>query len=291
MNRDLLSEINERMPEFSKGQKLIGKYIVNNYDKAAFMTANKLGVAVGISESTVVRFAVELGYEGYPQLQRSLQELIRNRLTTIQRLKVTNDQIGEDILSKVLTMDMDKIRRTLDEVSREDFDCAVNALIEAKTIYILGIRSASALAKFMYFYFNHIFPDVRIVISHSNSDIFEEIFRVDEKDVLIGITFPRYSKRTISAIEFAKQRGAAVVAITDSETSPIASKADYTLLARSDMTSFVDSLVAPLSLINALIVAIGIKKSEEISTTFTELERIWDKFDVYEKTGGDTFHD
>ncbi len=283
MEKDLLVLISEGMSEFSKGQKLIGRYILDHYDKAAFMTASKLGTTVGISESTVVRFATELGYEGYPQLQRSLQELIRNRLTTTQRLEVTNAHMSDDVLTQVLNADIDRIRRTQGTVSREDFDGAVDAIIAAKTIYVLGIRSASSIAQFLYFYFNHIFPHVKLVTSKSSSDMLEDMFRAGEGDVFIGISFPRYSKRTIKAIEFVKNRGAKIVAITDSKDSPIAEKADYTLIARSDMTSFVDSLVAPLSIINALVVAIGLKKLEDVSETYGELERIWDDYEVYDK--------
>ncbi|MEG1621709.1 MAG: MurR/RpiR family transcriptional regulator, partial [Oscillospiraceae bacterium] len=243
MKKDLLTQINQEMAKFSKGQKSIGKFIISHYDKAAFMTASKLGITVGVSESTVVRFATELGYEGYPQLQRSLQELIRNRLTSVQRMEVTNEQIGEeDILSRVMNLDIEKLRRTLEEVSKDDFQGAVDSLLKAKNIYILGIRSSSALARFIHFYFNQIFENVKLVNTSSTSEMFEQIFRINENDVFIGISFPRYSKRTIKAIHFAKERGATVIALTDTKASPIAENADYALLARSDMTSFVDSL-------------------------------------------------
>ena len=277
MAKDLLHSISEGMSGFSKGQKLIARYIIENYDKAAFMTASKLGNTVGVSESTVVRFATEVGFEGYPQLQRALQELIRNRLTAVQRMEVTSEQMGEhDILSKVLTMDIEKIRRTLEEQSNEGFEAA-------KNIYILGIRSSAALAQFMSFYFNQIFPNVRLVTGSSASEMFEQIFRVGKDDVFIGISFPRYSKRTVKAIDYAKERGATVIAITDSAGSPLAAKCDHLLLARSDMASFVDSLVAPLSLINALIVAVGMRRQKEVGETYAQLEKIWDEYDVYEK--------
>ena len=263
MAKDLLHSISEGMSGFSKGQKLIARYIIENYDKAAFMTASKLGNTVGVSESTVVRFATEVGFEGYPQLQRALQELIRNRLTAVQRMEVTSEQMGEhDILSKVLTMDIEKIRRTLEEQSNEGFEAAADSIIAAKNIYILGIRSSAALAQFMSFYFNQIFPNVRLVTGSSASEMFEQIFRVGKDDVFIGISFPRYSKRTVKAIDYAKERGATVIAITDSAGSPLAAKCDHLLLARSDMASFVDSLVAPLSLINALIVAVGMRRQK-----------------------------
>ena len=285
MSKDLLSNISDKMSDFSKGQKLIGRYIINHYDKAAFMTAAKLGMTVGVSESTVVRFATEVGYEGYPQLQRALQELIRNRLTSVQRMEVTNEQIGEDdILNKVLNLDIEKIRRTLEETSHEDFNAAVETLIHAKTIYILGIRSSSALARFLHFYFNQIFESVRLVNTASTAEMFEQIFRIGSDDVFIGISFPRYSRRTVKAINYAKECGAKVISITDSAASPLAENADHLLLARSDMASFVDSLVAPLSLINALIVAVGMRKKDEISATYARLERIWDEYEVYEKS-------
>lgn len=209
MSRDLIHSITQQMPGFSKGQKLIAQYILEHYDKAAFMTAAKLGMTVGVSESTVVRFASELGFEGYPQLQRALQELIRNRLTSVQRMEVTSDQLGEgNILHKVLNMDIERIRRTMEKASIEDFEQTVNTIIHAKNIYILGVRSASALSGFMSFYFNQIFDSVRLVNTTSTSEMFEQIMRIKEGDVFIGITFPRYSKRTVNAASFAKQSGA-----------------------------------------------------------------------------------
>jgi len=287
LNKDLINLISGMMAGFSKGQKMIADYIINHYDKAAFMTASKLGNTVGVSESTVVRFASEVGYEGYPQLQRALQELIRNRLTAVQRMEVTNDQIGGgDVLAKVLGSDIENIRRTLEESSSDNFNNAVDALCAARTIYILGIRSSSALSRFLYFYFNHIFDDVRIINTNSSSEMFEQILRICKEDVFIGITFPRYSQRTFNGAKFAMDNGAKVIAITDSPQSPIAEISDTVLLARSDMASFVDSLVAPLSLINALIVAVGLRKKNEISATFSRLEQIWDEYNVYEKIEG-----
>lgn len=284
MNKDLIRSIVGEMHTFSKGQKRIAQYILDHYDKAAFMTAAKLGITVGVSESTVVRFASELGYVGYPQLQKALQELIRNRLTSVQRMEVTSDQIGEgNILQKVLVSDIEKIRRTLEQTSLDEFEDAVQAIVAAKNIYILGVRSSSALSGFLSFYFNQIFESVKLVNTTSTSEMFEQIMRIGPDDVFIGITFPRYSKRTVNAAQYAKQNGANVVAITDSQFSPIASSADSLLLARSDMTSFVDSLVAPLSLINALIAAVGMKKKDELSNTYERLEKIWDEYNVYEK--------
>ncbi len=284
MHNDLLQHIQSKMGEFSKGQRAIAAYMSDHYDKAAFMTASKLGATVGVSESTVVRFASEIGYEGYPELQHAMQEMIRNKLTAVQRMEVTNEQIGSgDVLEKVLNSDIEKIRRTLEKTSKQDFAQAVDAIIGAKTIYIMGGRSASSLAGFLYFYFNLIFPHVKLVSTNSASEVFEQILRIGEGDVLVAVSFPRYSKRTVRASNYASKSGAKVVAITDSEASPLAANADHLLLARSDMASFVDSLVAPLSLINALIIAVGLSKKDEISQTFAKLENIWDTYHVYEK--------
>lgn len=284
MSKDLLTVISQMTPQFSKGQRLIAGYIVNHFDKAAFMTASKLGTTVGVSESTVVRFASEIGFEGYPELQKALQELIRNKLTTVQRMDVTSDQMeSSNVLAKVLGKDIEKIRRTLEETGEQDFADAVDSICAAKTIYIIGVRSSSALAQFLSFYFNHIFPNVRLINTTSRSEMFEQIMRVNHEDAFIAISFPRYSKRTVQASQYARANGAKVVAITDSNESPIADVADHVLMARSDMVSFIDSLVAPLSLINALIVAVGLKKRDEISQTYALLERIWDEYEVYEK--------
>lgn len=284
VNNDVLAMISGKLSHLSKGQKLIAGYILNHYDKAAFMTASKLGDIVGVSESTVVRFAFELGYDGYPGLQKALQEMIRNRLTAVQRIEVANEQLGnEEVLDKVLNLDIERIRRTLEETSREAFNGAVNSIANARNIYILGSRSAATLARFISYYFNLMFANVKLVHTTSSGEMFEQIMRVNEEDVMIGISFPRYSKRTATALSYAKSKGAKVVAITDSISSPLVRESDYFLQARSDMASFVDSLVAPLSLINALIVAVGLKKTEEITQTFNELEQIWDKYDVYEK--------
>lgn len=283
-SNDLLKTIQQNLPTFSKGQRHIAVFMIEHYDKAAYMTAAKLGQLVGVSESTVVRFAIELGFAGYPELQHSLQELIRTKLTALQRIEITNDRIGDsDLLEKVLCSDIDKIKRTLEEVDRASFNSAVDAMIGAKMIYIIGMRSSSSLASFMYHYLSLVFPHVRLVRTTSGSEIFEQILRISKDDVIIGISFPRYSKRIINALAYAKRQSAHVVAITDSHSSPIAEPADDLLLAKSDMASFVDSLVAPLSIINALIVAIGRKKQDEITETFGRLEKIWDEYDVYEK--------
>ena len=284
MQQDLFNKINHDLPTFSKGHKRIANYILNHYDKAAYMTAAKLGVTAGVSESTVVRFATELGYDGYPSLQKALQEMMRNKLTSVQRIEVTSDQIGEnDVFDKVLTSDIQKIRTTLEESSREDFNNAVDTIIAAKRIYIIGARSAAPLARFIAYYFNLMFENARFVNAASTSEMFEQIMRINEDDVLIGISFPRYSTQTVKAFQYASESGAKVIAITDSKASPLAENASHLLLARSDMASFVDSLVAPLSLINALIVAIGIKKRDVVSRNFEMLEDIWDKYEVYEK--------
>lgn len=285
MATDLLKTMRLKYSSLSKGQKQIASFMLEHYDKAAYMTAAKLGNLVGVSESTVVRFAIELGFDGYPELQHSLQEIIRTKLTALQRIEITNDRIGDsDILEKVLCSDIDKIKHTIDEIDRNSFNNAVDAMISARTIYIIGMRSSSSLASFMYHYLNLIFPDVRLVRTTSGSEIFEQILRVSEKDVMVGISFPRYSKRIINALEYAKKQSAHIITITDSPFAPIAEPADDLLLAKSDMASFVDSLVAPLSIINALIVAIAKKKQEEVAETFGKLEKIWDEYDVYEKS-------
>ncbi len=284
MSRDVLAVIQNNMDGFSKGQKLIGRYILENYDKAAFMTASKLGACVSVSESTVVRFAAELGYDGYPAMQKALQEIVRNKLTTVQRIEASNDRLGnQDIVAQVLQSDMDKLRLTLEELDRSAFNGAVDAIVNARRIYILGVRSAATLSDFLAFYFNLVFDNVRQVQTTLASEMFEQMLRVGEGDVVIGISFPRYSTRTVRAMEFARDQGATVVAVTDSEMSPLYETAKFSLLAKSEMASFVDSLVAPQSVLNALLVAVGQKKLKEVTATFERLERIWDEYQVYEK--------
>ena len=288
MNKDLFSLINEKLSSFSKGHKLIANYMIAHYDKAAFMTAQKLGKTVGVSESTVVRFATMLGYDGYPALQKALQEMMRSRLTAVQRIEVTSDQMsGEDVLERVLSQDIERIRRTLEETSKEDFGKAVDLITSANTIYIAGTRSSASIAAFLSYYLSLIFPRVKLVPSTTTSELFEKIMHIDERDIMIGFSFPRYSKQTVKALDFAKHNGARVVAITDSASSPIAKYADSLLLAKSDMASFVDSLVAPLSLVNALVVAVSIKNRDKVSQTFERLEQVWDEYDVYTKSGED----
>lgn len=285
MNKNLLVLMEEHMPEFSKGQKRIARYILDHYDKAAYMTASRLGSIVEVSESTVVRFAIEVGFDGYPEMQRALQELIRTRLTAVQRVDVTNSLIGEDdVLDKVLGSDADKIRRTLDEIDRKSFDEAVEKIVAARSIYIIGVRSSSTLAGFLNFNFRMILDNVKFVQTTSGSEMFEQIMSIGPEDVLIAISFPRYSKRIINAVEYATGAGADVISITDSRQSPIAAGADQLLLARSDMVSFVDSLVAPLSIINAIIVAVARKKPDDVRERLEKLEHIWDEYDVYDKT-------
>lgn len=284
MNQDILTVIRENMASFSKGQKRIAAFVLESYDKAAFMTASKLGQTVNVSESTVVRFAAELGYDGYPSMQRSLQKMIRSRLTSVQRMEMANDQIGSDVASSVLRSDISMIRSTLEELDPVRFHNAVDAILKAKKIYIMGVRSSSAISRFLAFHFNHIFDNICEVSANTVSEVFEQILRVGEDDVLIAVCFPRYSSRTVKAMHYARSRGATVIAITDSEVSPVAAEANITLTAKSDMVSFVDSLVAPMSLANALIVAVSQKRSQDVSDAFKQLEQIWEEYDVYEKT-------
>ena len=291
MNKNLLVIMEERMSEFSKGQKRIARYILDHYDKAAYMTASRLGSIVEVSESTVVRFAIEVGFDGYPEMQRALQELIRTRLTAVQRVDVTNSLIGDDdVLDKILGADAEKIRRTLDEIDRKSFETAVDKIVSAKSIYIIGVRSSSTLAGFLNFNLRMILDNVKFVQTTSGSEMFEQIMNIGPDDVLIAISFPRYSKRIINAVEYASSTGADVISITDSGQSPIAAGADQLLLARSDMVSFVDSLVAPLSIINAVIVAVARKKPDEVRERLEKLEHIWDEYNVYEKTEDESAH-
>lgn len=278
----LLTRIDLMMKTFSKGQKRIALYIEEHYDKAAFMTASKLGETVGVSESTVVRFATELGYNGYPKLQKAMQEMIRNKLTSVQRIEVTSNRIGNDnVLDSVLSQDIEKIRRTIDETSHEDFNKAVDAICNANRIYIFGVRSTAAIANFLGYYFELIFDNVRVITNSSHTATYEHIFKITDRDVLIGISFPRYSTMAVEAMNFARSRGAHAIAITDSMGSPLVESADSILIARSDMASIVDSLVAPLSLINALIVATVLKKKDDVSETFRQLELVWNREGVY----------
>ena len=286
MERDILAQINKDNHRFSKSQRKIAAYIASNYDKAAFMTAGRLGEVVGVSESTVVRFATDLGYDGYPGMRRAMQDMVRNRLTAVQRIEVARQQIdGGNLLDAVLSSDIEKLRTTLEEVNKDDFNRAVDRIVSARTVYIVGMRSSTSLANFMGFYLNLLLDNVRLLHDTSVSEVYEQVFRIREGDVFIGISYPRYSSRTIKAMQFAKSAGATVIGITDGQSSPFVGLADVNLFAKSDMVSFLDSLVAPMSLINALIVAIGYRLSDSLSDIFDHLEGIWNQYDVYEKLG------
>ena len=287
MTADILSCIHNKMSGFSKGQKRIAAFILESYDKAAFQTAGTLGRTVNVSESTVVRFAAELGYDGYPAMQKALQEMVLNRLTAVQRIEVSSERLGEqDILSTILQSDMDKLRVSMECIDRTAFAGAVDALLSARRVYILGVRSSAALAEFFGYYLNYMFEDVRVVTGASESEMFEKIVHVAPQDAVVGISFPRYSTATSKALQYCASAGAQVIALTDCETAPIAQSADYLLTAKSDMVSLVDSLVAPMSLINALIVAVASLRRQEVTKTLDSLERVWDRYGVYEKVDG-----
>lgn len=279
---NLLNRLNQQYNSLSKGQKRLADFISDHYDKAVFMTAAKLGAEVGVSESTTVRFATQLGYAGFPEFHLALEELVRNRLNSIQRMEVTYGRVPQEkILDNVLQSDIDKIKLTLEQTDRETFNLAVDTILHAKTIYVVGIRSCAPLAQFLGFYLNLIFDDVRLLHTSSSSEIFEQMIRIGEKDVIIGISFPRYSMRTLKAMEFANNRNAKVITLTDSIHSPMNLYSSCNLLARSDMASIVDSLVAPLSVINALVVALCMKKQTEVMHTLETMEEIWDEYQVY----------
>ena len=284
MAKSILHTIENNMSSFSKGQKRIAGYILENYDKAAFMTASKLGKLVGVSESTVVRFASELGYDGYPSMQRALQEMIRSRLTSTQRIQAAGDLLDrEDLLGAVLQSDIDKLREIVGEADRTEFDNVVERIMRARHIYILGVRSSSFVAGYLNFYMHQLIENVTLVQSNAAGEIFEQLFRIGAEDVLIAISFPRYSSVTMNTVKFARDRGAGVIAVTDNELSPVYQMADAALLAPCEMISFVDSMVAPLSLINALLVALAHRMGTDVSTTFAELEDIWNEYGVFGK--------
>ncbi|TQQ85288.1 MurR/RpiR family transcriptional regulator [Peptacetobacter hominis] len=281
-SKQLISEIQSQYTRLSKGQKLIAQYILNNYDKVAFMTACKLGETVGVSESTVVRFANTLGYSGYPKLQSALQELIKNKLTTVQRVEMSDDFSDENvILNKVLRSDMDNIRDTLDGIDNEAFQDAVSKILKAKKIHILGVRTSFVVAQYLGFYLGIILDNVHVV-RMDMGDAFEQIVRVGEDDVVIAFSFPRYSKKAYQLVKYAKEKGASIISITDSLFAPIASVADNTLLVNNSMASFVDSLVPAMSVANALAVSVGMKEKDDIKDYFDDLERMWEKYGVYE---------
>ena len=279
---NLLGRIQRQNHTFSKGQKRLASYIVNNYDKAVFLTAARLGKEVGVSESTTVRFATQLGYKGFPEFHRALEELVRNKLNSIQRMEVTYGHVPQtEILDTILQSHIDKIKFTMEHIDHGAFELAVNTLLEARTIYIIGIRSCAPLASFLSFYLNLILEDVRLIQTNSASEIFEQMIRIGEEDAIIGISFPRYSMRTLKAMEFANNRNAKVITITDSVHSPINLYSSCNLIARSDMASIVDSLVAPLSVVNALVVALCMKRQKEVVDTLESMEKIWDEYQVY----------
>ena len=287
MYNDIFSMLQQKAHAFSKGQRLLARYITESYDKAAFMTASKLGKTVGVSESTVVRFAVELGYDGYPGMQKAMQDLVLNRLTSVQRIEATNDRLGDqDVVSMVLQSDSDKLRQTSELVDRNAFNSAVQIIPKAKNIYVLGCRSAAPLASFFGYYLNFMFSNVHVVTASGASEMFEKLFRVNSDDVVICFSFPRYSSATVKGAQFCQTTGASVIGFTDSYLSPLSQYCDHVLLAKSDMLSFVDSLAAPLSLVNALIVALSAGREQELSKTFDVLEQVWDQYNVYEKRVG-----
>lgn len=282
ININLIKNIQNKFNELSKGQKLIADFIINNYDKAAFMTAFDLGETVGVSESTVVRFAITLGYTGYKELRKELHELVKNKLTTVQRISMTDKySSNSNALRTVMQKDVENIQSTINEIDFSKFKEAIDMILKAKHVYILGLRSSSFLAGYLGFYLNFLIKDAKVIISGPN-DVFEQLFKVDSNDLMIAISYPRYSKRALEAIDFAKEKGCKIVSVTDSLISPASKYSDISLIARSDMLSFVDSLVAPMSLINALIVSIGIEKKKEITINFEDLEKIWKKYNVYD---------
>ena len=282
MEKDILQLLRELESTFSKGQRRIARYIREDYDKAAFMTANRLGKTVGVSESTVVRFAVDLGFEGYPSMQKAMQEMVLNRLTSVQRLEVASNRFGDqDVVSTVLHSDMEKLRQTGEALDRKEFQQAVDAILNAKRIYILGIRSTAPLANFLGYYLNYMFQNVHVISSVGTAEMFEKIVGINSEDTVVAFSFPRYSSATTKGAQYCRSTGATVIGITDSRLSPLGENSDHVLTAKSDMVSLVDSLVAPLSVVNALIVAIAARREKELSRTFAELEHIWDEYDVY----------
>ena len=284
MNEDILSVLEEKTPYFSKGQRKIAAYLTEYYDKAAFMTASRLGKAVGISESTVVRFAVELGYDGYPSMQKAMQEMVLNRLTSVQRIGVANDRMADqDVIATVLQADADKLRQTNETVDRDSFRAAVQAILGARRIYLLGVRSASVLVNFLGYYLNYMFDNVHIITASGTSEIFEKLVNVSQEDVVIAFSFPRYSASTVKGVQYCHSVGAKVIGLTNSDLSPLGQVSDSVLVAKSDMVSLVDSLVAPLSVVNALIVALAAGREQELEKTFNTLEKVWEEYHVYEK--------
>ncbi len=270
------------MSGFSKGQKRIASYILENYDKAAFLTASRLGILAGVSESTVVRFASELGYDGYPSMQRALQDMIRSRLTSTQRIQAAGDMY-QNVLPAVIQSDIDKLRQMLSHGRQDEFDRVVDKIMTSRHVYILGVRSSSFVAGYLHFYMHLLSENVTLIQSNAAGEMFEQMLRMGPGDVLIAISFPRYSKVTINTVKFARDRGAEIIAITDNELSPVYQLSQAALLAPCEMISFVDSMVAPLSLINALLVALSNRYGADVSATFAELEDIWNEYGVFGK--------
>ena len=284
MEKDIIAILSEKSVHFSKRQRAVADYICEHPDMAAFMTAELLAQAVGVSESTVVRFAAQLGYDGYPEMQKALQELIRGKLTSIQRIQVSRDQMsGADILGSVMQRDMNSIHNVIDRLDRDAFSCAVDKLLGAKHIYILGVRSSSFLAGYLNFYMHLIFKNVTLVQSSAAGEIYEQLAHIGKGDVLVGICFPRYSKMAIHAVEYASRKGGDVVAITDSALSPLYQMASVSLLAPCDMISFVDSMAAPLSLLSALILAVGQQRRDDLSATLADMEQVWSRYSIFGK--------
>ena len=284
MAKSILHTIESNLSDFSKGQKRIAGYILENYDKAAFMTASKLGRLVGVSESTVVRFASVLGYDGYPSMQRALQEMIRSRLTSTQRIQQAGELLDqEDVLGAVLNTDIENLRELEAQADRAAFDDVVERIRKARNIYILGVRSSSFVAGYLNFYMHLLFENVTLVQSNAAGEILEQLFRIGPEDVLIAISFPRYSKVTINTVQFARDRGATIIAITDNELSPVYQMSHAALLAPCEMISFVDSMAAPVSVINALLLALANRVGADVSATFAELEDIWNEYSVFGK--------
>lgn len=282
MSDDILSLLQERFRTFSKGQKLIANYIMDSYDKAAFMTASRLGKTVGVSESTVVRFAVELGFDGYPSMQKTLQALVRTKLTSVQRIEVSNSRIAGDVAGAVLQADIDALRRTGELLDREQLEKCVDAILHARRIYIVGVRSSAAIAFFLNFHLRSAFDNVQLITSASTSEMFEQMIHVTHEDVVLGISLPRYSVRTVKLLQYARARGATIASITDKVDAPAGRVSDCVLVAKSDMVSVVDSLVAPMSVVNALLALISRRQEQMLSRTYQDIERLWEEYDVNE---------
>ena len=282
MTKNILHNIEKNMSSFSKGQKLIARFILENYDKAAFMTASKLGKTVQVSESTVVRFAADLGYRGYPGMKKALQEIVRNRLTSVERIEAAESTMdGHDVLKAVLRADINNLQATLDEIDQDYFNQAVDMILSAKHIYIIGMRTSTTLADFLATYLKLLLDNVTVVKEIAAREVYEQLLRIGEGDLIIGISFPRYSKRTISAMKFARDHGARCLGLTDGKVSPLNEISDVCLYTKSEMVSFLDSLVAPLSMINALIMAVSARDRTRTFETFRELENVWKEYEVY----------